>query len=72
MFYIRCNVKDNMFDKKPVILKLPFVLFKPIDSTNIYKNKDFIFYYSTIYYSFFDWSIVSINYTKKEWNRMSV
>ena len=71
-FGIKCNEKDNIFEEKPVILKLPFVFLKPINFTNIYKHKDFIFYYSQLYYTYFDKSIISINYTGEEWNSMSV
>ena len=71
-FGIRRSEKDNIFEENPVILKLPFVLFKSIDSINIYQNKDFIFYYSPFIYASFDMSIINTNYTDEEFNNMCV
>ena len=48
-FGIKHNEHYDSLEAKPVILKLPFVLFKPIDSINNYQNKDFVFYLFSIY-----------------------
>ena len=52
-----------LLKEKPITLKLPFVLFKPIDSFNIYNNETFIFYYSVISISHGDDSLTKIDYT---------
>ena len=73
-FNIKQNNNNNYdtFEEKSIIFIFPFVLFKPIDSINMYKNKMFIFYYSPIYISNGDSSISKIDYTEKEFNNMSV
>ena len=71
-FGIRSSKKYNIFEEKPVILKLPFVLFKPIDFINNYQNKDCVFYYSPFIHGLFDMSIINTNYTDEEFNNMSI
>ena len=71
-FGIKISEKYNIFKEKLVILKLPFVLFKPIDSINNYQNKDFVFYYSPLIRGSFDMSVMNTNYTDEEFNNMSI
>ena len=71
-FGIKYNQNPNSYGEQPVILKVPFVLFKPIDSIDNYQNKDFIFYYSAFIHGLFDMSIINTNYTDEEFNNMSV
>ena len=71
-FGIKYNQNSDSYGEQPVILKVPFVLFKPIDSINNYQNKDFIFYYSPFIHKPFDMSIINTNYTDEEFNNMCV
>ena len=71
-FGIKYNQNTDSYGEQPVILKVPFVLFKPIDSIDNYQNKDFIFYYSAFIHGLFDMSIINTNYTDEEFNNMSV
>ena len=60
------NENYDTFEEKLIILKIPFVLFKPIDSFNIYKNKRFIFYYSPVVYISYNDNLNKIDYTEDE------
>ena len=71
-FCIKYNQNPNRYREQPVILKVPFVFFKPIDSIDNYQNKDFIFYYSPFIHGLYDMSIINTNYTDEEFNNMSV
>ena len=66
------NEDYDIFEQQTIILKIPFVLFKPINSFNIYKNKSFIFYYSPVVFISYNENLYKINYTEDEWKSMSV
>ena len=66
------NENYDTFEEKPIIFKFQFVLFKPIDSINIYKNKMFIFYYSPFSFSRHNETLNKIDYTTDEFNSMPV
>ena len=66
------NEEYDIFEQQTIIFKFPFVLFTPIDSFNIYKNKMFIFYYSPVVFISYNDDRSKNNYTEDEWKSMSV
>ena len=65
------ELNDTFLDKH-IIFKPLFVLFKPQDSIDQYKDILFIFYYFIIINVILNDDNIKIDYTEEEWNSMSV
>ena len=72
-FGIEFNSENNyIYKEKHIIYKQPFVLFKPKDSIDFYKNKRFIFYYFLVSDLIYNDINMIIDYKEDEWKSKSV